>query len=446
MNRLMMNADERLRTLLHGEPSRLLLLLLDAAVALCFAALMMTRTFGQLAGAGLAARLVTVGMLCLPLLVMLRFAARCEGSLLAHALLGGVMAAAMLARVSFLDRVSSDYELYLSGWMDQFAAGSFSDAMRGNVGDYNVLYQYMLFAITRLPVPRLYAVKALSFAGDAFLAGAAAKLAGKDGKWNGAALCAVLLLPTCVINGGMFAQCDSLYAACALWGLALALGGKPMRSAACFALSLAFKLQAVFLLPVVAVLWCARKLRLSDALVFVGTLILTALPALLFGKGLAQLLSIYMGQAGQYTALTYNAPTLFGLMNTNGIDPYAYGNFGMALALGAAFALTALSMARAEDMDGGDFVHLALSLVLVIVFLLPRMHERYFFMADVLAVALACRDRRFVLPAALIQAASLSGYWDLGISLQTASAMMLLAAALTLARGNGACAKKASCV
>ena len=196
MNRLMMNADERLRTLLQGAPSRLLLLLLDAAVALCFAALMMTRTLGQLAGAGLAARLVTVGMLCLPLLVMLRFAARCEGSLLAHALLGGVMAAAMLARVSFLDRVSSDYELYLSGWMDQFAAGSFSDAMRGNVGDYNVLYQYMLFAITRLPVPRLYAVKALSFAGDAFLAGAAAKLAGREGKMSGAALCAAVLLPT----------------------------------------------------------------------------------------------------------------------------------------------------------------------------------------------------------------------------------------------------------
>ena len=89
---------------------------------------------------------------------------------------------------------------------------------------------------------------------------------------------------------------------------------------------------------------------------------------------------------------------------------------------------------------------IALSLVLIIVFLLPRMHERYFFMADVLAVCMACRDRRFVLTAALIQASSLAGYWDLGISLQAASAMMLLAAALTLARGNGACAKKASCV
>ena len=39
-----------------------------------------------------------------------------------------------------------------------------------------------------------------------------------------------LLLPTIVLNGGMFSQCDSLYAACALWGLALALEGKPARA------------------------------------------------------------------------------------------------------------------------------------------------------------------------------------------------------------------------
>ena len=49
--------------------------------------------------------------------------------------------------------------------------------MRQNIGEYNVLYQYILFVITRLPVPSLYAVKAVSFIGDAFRAGAAATLA-----------------------------------------------------------------------------------------------------------------------------------------------------------------------------------------------------------------------------------------------------------------------------
>ena len=121
----------------------------------------------------------------------------------------------------------------------------------------------------------------------------------------------------------------------------MALEDRPAAGAACFALSLAFKLQAVFLLPIVAVLWSAGKLRLADALTFLLTLLAAALPALLGGKSLAQIVSIYVGQTGLYKNLTYNAPGFFGLMNTNGLDVYAYGNFGIALALGAVCALLA---------------------------------------------------------------------------------------------------------
>ena len=84
-------------------------------------------------------------------------------------LLGALCAAAMLARVSFLERSSGDYEIYLADWLQKLAGGSFAEGMRQNIGEYNVLYQYILFVITRLPVPSLYAVKAVSFIGDAFL-------------------------------------------------------------------------------------------------------------------------------------------------------------------------------------------------------------------------------------------------------------------------------------
>lgn len=94
------------------------------------------------------------------------------------------------------------------------------------IGEYNVLYQYILFIITRLSVPSLYAVKAVSFHGDAFLAGAAAALAQKDGKKSMAAFGLALLLPTIVLNGGMFAQCDSLYAALCAVGAGACAGRK----------------------------------------------------------------------------------------------------------------------------------------------------------------------------------------------------------------------------
>lgn len=437
LNALLERADEGLRRgLLNG---RLPGWLPGMCTFAAFFLLMMTRTLTQLAGTQTAERAAAVLVLCLPLGVMLAFAMRLarsqEGGLLMQLGLCALCALAMLARVSFIERSSGDYDIYLADWIAKLAAGSFSEGMRANIGEYNVLYQYILFVITRLGVPALYAVKAVSFIGDAFLAGAAAKLAGRK---NGLlAFGAVLLLPTVVLNGGMFAQCDSLYAACALWGLALALGDRPAASAACFALSLSFKLQSAFILPIVIVLWAGRKLKLREALIFLLTLLAVMLPALLGGKSLWSIVNVYTAQTGLYTGLNYNAASFFGLMETAGLDVYAYGNFGMALAFGVCAVLVISGVRRAGRMTEEEHVRLALLMVLLIVFLLPRMHERYFYMATPLSAALACRrGGRAVIAAVLIELAMLSTCWALAISLPMASAMMLAAAALILSDGN----------
>lgn len=431
LNRLLERADEALRAVLLGAklPGGLLAVLTFAA----FCVLMMTRTLTQLAGASAAAWGWGVLVLCLPLGVMLLFARALtrERSTMEQLGVFALCALAMLARVSFIERSSGDYDIYLADWIARLAGGSFSEGMKANIGEYNVLYQYILFVITRLGVPALYAVKAVSFVGDALLAGAAAKLAGKK---NGLlAFGVVLLLPTVVLNGGMFAQCDSLYACCALWGLALALERRPAGSAACFALSLCFKLQSAFVLPIVVVLWAARKLRLADALVFLLTIVAVMLPALLGGKSLGDIIGIYTAQTGLYTGLNYNAANFFGLMETAGLDVYAYGNFAMALAFGACALVLVWALRGAQEMEDGEYVRLALLLVLVIVFLLPRMHERYFYLATPLSIALASgRGGRSLLAAALIELALLSTYWALAIPLSAASLMMLAAIVLVL--------------
>ena len=79
-----------------------------------------------------------------------------------------------------------------------------------------------------------------------------------------------------------------------------------------------------------------------------------------------------------------------------------------------------------------SFYGRALLMVLLVVFCLPRMHERYFFLAGALAVALAARSRRALPAAVLIELASLSTYWALEIPLAAASCMMLAAIVLAL--------------
>ena len=434
LNAALDRADEGLRSVLmgHGIPAAVWSALTWAA----FAALMMTRTLTQLAPASAAARVWGVMVLSLPLCVMLLFARRMtrERSTLEQLCACALCALAMLARVSFIERSSGDYDIYLASWIEKLAAGSFSEGMRANIGEYNVLYQYILFVITRLGVPPLYAVKAVSFIGDAFLAGACARLAAKDGKDSLAAFGAALLLPTIVLNGGMFAQCDSLYAACALWGLALAIGKRPVPAAACFALSFAFKLQSAFILPMVAVLWANRRFKLRDAFVFLLTLFAVMLPALLGGKGIGDILSIYTAQTGLYTGLTYNAASFFGLMDTTGLDVYAYGNFGMALALGACALIVCIGVRGGEKTADVQYVKLALLMVLLVVYLLPRMHERYFYMASALSVAYAAlRGGKAVAAAALIELAMLATCWALAITLPAASLMMLAAAVIVMA-------------
>lgn len=429
-------ADARLRALLLGRMGRAGHVLCGGvALLLCFA-LLMTRTFAQLAGGTLAARAATAALLCIPLALMLAFgmeiSRRRGGGALSALLTCALCACALLSRVSFIERSSGDYDIYLASWLEKLAAGSFADGMRADIGEYNVLYQYLLFVVTRLPVPPLYAVKAISFAGDALLAGAVSRLAAREGKPNLAAFGAALLLPSFVLNAGMFAQCDSLYASCALWGLALALEGKHARGAACFALALAFKLQAVFLLPIAVVLWADGRMKLSDALVFLGTLAAVALPAMLGGKSPARIIGIYTAQTGLYTGLNYGAANLFGLMNTQGLDVYAYGNFGMALAFGACMLLVAWGVHRAGRLDADGYVTLAFLLTLCIVFLLPRMHERYFYLAEALAVALAGRRPGLLPVPALTATASLATVWDLHIPLPAASAMMLAAGVIAL--------------
>ena len=59
----------------------------------------------------------------------------------------------------------------------------------------------------------------------------------------------MLLLPTVVLNGAMWGQADSTYAALCVAGLYHLLCRRPVRAGVYFGLALAFKLQTVFASP-----------------------------------------------------------------------------------------------------------------------------------------------------------------------------------------------------
>ena len=423
MNRL----DEALRRGICAPAGRALRMACAFfGAALFLALLFLTPLLPRDAADGAAPRMLLCLLLTAPYLLLLSAAGplREAESVAGMLLLSSIAACGMLLRLVFLTRPSPDFENYLNPWMAKMADASFREVMRGEFSEYNVLYQYLLFLAARMPFARVASVKLVSLWGDCLLTAGLVRLA--KGRGRGLAAFALgLFLPTFVLNGGMFAQCDSLYTAAAVWGLALALEGRHTGAAACFAVSLAFKLQAVFLFPILPVLFADRKLRLSDAAVFLLALVLTALPALFAGKSPAAIPAYYAGQTGLYTGLTYNAPTFFGLMNTEGLDVYAYGRFGMLLSAGVCLLIAALGIFRAGRLSGREILRLSALSALCAAFFLPRMHERYFYLAEALLCALTALDERRAPGLLLAEAACFSRLWDLGIGLKAASLLML---------------------
>lgn len=323
---------------------------------------------------------------------------------------------AFLLRLLCMDHVTYDYVDFLSRWWASFRElGGFS-AIRLNVGNYNVPYLYFLAAISYLSANPLHLIKLFSICFDVVLAWGGLRLARvycpPESPRPAAAFCLLLLLPTVVLNGACWGQCDSIYAAFCIHALACALDRKPGASVILLAAAFAFKLQAVFLLPLWCVFWFTGRIRARHIPLFPLTYFLFLLPALLLGKPLGDTLAIYFGQAGAYSDyLTLNAPSVYALI------PYgAQVDTGGAARLGilAAFVLVAvllLLLFRYRRRVDREVLFTAAALLAVgVPWLLPNMHDRYFFLADVLTLVWACLFLRRVPLAALVQFASLSAY------------------------------------
>ncbi|WP_375423662.1 glycosyltransferase 87 family protein [uncultured Friedmanniella sp.] len=396
--------------------------------------------------------------------------------------LGLVVLAALVLRWQLYDVQSGDYRSFLLPWYEQLSGG-FS-ALAGDFSNYNTPYLVLLWLMTHVPVTPLVAVKTLSVLGDLLLAGfvhATVRQLRPGSRWAPVlATSVVLLLPTVVLNSSAWAQCDSLYAACCVGSLYFLLRRRPWLACVLFGLAFAFKLQAVFFLPVLVVVLLLNRQRLL-ALVAVPAAFFAALvPALVAGRSLASQLAVYpaqvsdtggaagagaraVGGAGRggfggggttggrggfggggtggfgtgggggtsTGTLTRNAPTWYAWLPSDAGTVWKY--VGLALAAAVVLGFGVWLLRRRLPLTNGQTVLLGATATLLVPLLLPQMHERYFYLAEVLLVVACFVDRRYVLPAVAIQAASVSTYitylWSTDLmSLGTAAAVALLGA------------------
>ncbi len=364
-------------------------IMISLGACLCFAVFFILEPMevlsSQSLGNSICVLLVSIALVIFCAVFFTRFIKLKSHIIFASAL--AVCAAALALRIYFFNEASGDYNSFLSVWISEMRALPGTAPITTPIGDYNMPYLYFLFGISRTKLYDLYLIKLLSVIFDFILAAGIAALTNHFLKSDAVCLVAFslsLFVPTVFLNSAFWGQCDAIYAALLIWALYFALKDKPRASIVFFALSFSFKIQAIFMLPIIIFLVLRNKINLKHLIYFPLTFVLTLLPAILCGRSIYDSFSIYFEQTSSYPSLTLNCPTLWALFPEDRFDTFGSAALFLAGAGVLAFCIY-LYQNRAKLTDTLLF-DAAYLFTLLIPFLLPRMHERYFYLAEVLAV------------------------------------------------------------
>jgi Gpi18-like mannosyltransferase len=190
-----------------------------------------------------------------------------------------------------------------------------------------------------------------------------------------------LLLPTVMVNSTGWGQIDNTYTSFLLVCFYLILTKHPFWALAAFGAAFSFKAQAIFLLPFLGIMLLRKQVRWFDFFVIPAVYVVFALPAVLLGRSWESILSLYVGQVGQFQDLARNAPNLYAII------PNEYYHPVLEVGLGV-FFISMLAWAwvnwRAQfSINPKQLALTALVSAALVPFLLPKMHDRYFYQADV---------------------------------------------------------------
>lgn len=326
-----------------------------------------------------------------------------------------LIAAAFLIRGLSLGHQTADFSYFLSGWLGVIRSGGGVKALSQSIGNYNVPYLYFLALISYLGSAwDLYMIKLLSIVFDVILAVFTLKLASvftDSPSKRLASFLAALLLPTVLLNSSFWGQCDSIYTAFAVMSLYFALSGKPYRSVIAIALSFAVKLQAVFIMPVFFVLLLAKKIKLRHLLAFPAAYVVTILPAVLLGRPFIDTLTLYLNQASTVgSALNYNSSSVYAF-NVYFSSDRVSSMMGIFAAFALVLIMFIIAIKRRKELDNKFILLFSLIFVIGIPYLLPHMHDRYFYMADVFTMMYGALYLKRIHIPILTSFASLLGYF-----------------------------------
>ena len=288
--------------------------------------------------------------------------------------------------------VPPDMTLFLYPWYDHILqrgpVGAFAQPFSNYTPPY--LYLLALASLAHDVLSPLHVIKLLSVAGIALLALAAADLLKALGA-NAKGAILLFLMPTAILNAALLGQCDMLWAGACLLAVAAMIRGNTVSSLLWCGVAIAFKAQSAFVAPFIIGALIGRRVPLWQWAIPGGVYAAMMLPAWLLGWPAADLATIYLRQIEHFDFPGNLAnPWIWA---TEFAPDAATGWYVVGYAAAAAAAVAIGALAAGSIGKPKALLALALLSALTLPFVLPKMHERYLFLADVLAVALALTSR-----------------------------------------------------
>jgi Gpi18-like mannosyltransferase len=321
---------------------------------------------------------------------------------------------AVLARLAGLHQDTGEIN-QMAVWSHRLVAGGGWHGLSERIGNYNAPFLYLLLLATYLPGPLMIKIKLVWTLFDVVLAYFTYKLVGlarPGGRIPVVAALIVVFLPTVVLNAAYIGQIDAMWASFSVGALYFLLRDRYWWALSLCGVAVALKPQGIFIFPLVGLLLLAGHVPWRSLLAVPAVYLALDVPALLIGRDPRELLTIYspLRQAKVISRLTYEAPSVYNFIPASPDRIDSIKTLGEILLAALILGIYYVLIVRRVELTRDRIVAVSALFAILVPFLLPGMHERYFFLADVTSVALVFfRPRLWYVPL-LVESASFLSY------------------------------------
>ncbi len=320
-------------------------------------------------------------------------------------LIGMISILGMALRWMGIWYVGVDFENSLMMWFNQLKEVGSLAAMTNYTGDYNLPHATIFYLLTLIPVEPIISIKMVSILFDYLEAFLAMKMVmaivsgTKKGYFYGSwAYLLVLCNPLAVINSGYLAQSESLWVYLALLSFWYVWQDKPVRGMWALGFGIAMKLQAVFILPLLLIMYFYKKKFSILHLVWIPVSIQAlCIPAILGGCSFDSAFVLFKNMLGEYPFMYYYYPNIWTFFQD--APYYQFGRAAIVITFLALLMFAVLFVQSGKKHSLEAYLEYIVWTTMTCAMLLPCMHERYNYIAEILLPVCAILNRRFWLPA-----------------------------------------------